>query len=51
VKNFELEATVTEMNEVVVTGTSKATEIKRDPVPIMVIKKAQIEENVKYQYH
>src|SRR5205085_2777445 len=45
VKDFELETTVTEMNAVVVTGTSKATEIKRDPVPIIAINKAHLVEN------
>lgn len=36
-KDFALEAKVTEMNEVVVTGTSKATELRRDPVPTTLI--------------
>ena len=36
-ENFEMEETVAEMNTVVVTGTSNATEIKKNPVPIMVI--------------
>jgi iron complex outermembrane receptor protein len=35
--NFSLEESVTEMAEVVVTGTSKATQIKRNPVPIVSI--------------
>ncbi len=46
IRNFAMEESITEMNEVVVTGTSKATEIKRDPVPIMVIKRAQVDENL-----
>lgn len=36
-KDFVLETKVTEMNDVVVTGTSKATELKRDPAPITLI--------------
>ena len=41
-----LEPSVEEIEEVVVTGTSKATEIKRDPVPITVINKTHLEENI-----
>lgn len=37
VKNFEMEYTATEMNEVVVTGLSKAAEQKRTPTPIAVV--------------
>jgi len=37
VQNFALEETVTEVSEVVVTGSSKATQIKRNPVPIISI--------------
>jgi len=44
-KNFAMEPSMEEIEEVVVTGTSKATEIKRDPVPIMVINKAHLVEN------
>ena len=36
-KDFALETSVKEMNEIVVTGTSKATEIKRNPVPMISI--------------
>jgi iron complex outermembrane recepter protein len=39
VKNFEMEYTATEMNEIVVTGMSKAGEQKRTPTPIAVIPK------------
>jgi len=35
--NFSLEESAAEINEVVVTGTSKATQIKRNPVPIVSI--------------
>ncbi len=43
--NFAMESTVTEMNEVVVTGSSNATEIKKDPVPIISIDLKYIEQN------
>lgn len=39
VKNFEMEYAATEMNEVVVTGMSKAGEQKRTPTPIAVVPK------------
>jgi len=37
IRNFEMEYAATEMNEVVVTGLSKAAEQKRTPTPIAVI--------------
>ena len=37
VENFKLEESAAEINEVVVTGTSKATQIKRNPVPIISV--------------
>ncbi len=36
-KDVALNASVTEMNDVVVTGASKATELKRDPVPTTLV--------------
>lgn len=36
-ENFKLEESAAEINEVVVTGTSKATQIKRNPVPIVSV--------------
>lgn len=36
-ENFKLEASAREMDEVVVTGSSKATQIKRNPVPIVSV--------------
>ena len=36
-ENFKLEESATEISEVVVTGTSKATQIKRNPVPIVSV--------------
>ena len=36
-ENYKLEESATEISEVVVTGTSKATQIKRNPVPIVSV--------------
>ena len=36
-QNFEMNESVTEMNEVVVTGTSHSTELKKSPVPMVLI--------------
>ncbi len=36
-ENFVLEESATEISEVVVTGTTKATQIKRNPVPIVLV--------------
>lgn len=41
-KDFELEPAVTELNEVVVTGLSRAAEQKRTPTPISVIQKTEL---------
>jgi iron complex outermembrane receptor protein len=38
VENFELSENIVEENEVVITGLSKATQIKRSPVPIISVK-------------
>lgn len=45
-KNFVMETSVKEINEVVVTGTSKATEIRKSPVPIVAIDKKYIDQNL-----
>jgi len=37
VENFELEISAVEEGEVVITGTTKATQIKRNPVPVISI--------------
>lgn len=37
IENFTLEESAAEINEVVVTGISKATQIKRNPVPIVSV--------------
>jgi iron complex outermembrane recepter protein len=44
--NFELDATTTELPEVVVTGTSKAIQIKKSPLPILVINKDHLTTNI-----
>ena len=41
--DFELTETPIEQNEVVVTGLSKATQVRRSPIPIITIKKDYIE--------
>ena len=43
--DFILSTSVTEMHDVVVTGTSKATELKRDPVPIALVSRTFLREN------
>ena len=45
VLNFQLQASSIEMSEVVVTGVSRATEIKRSPIPLVAISKTFIEEH------
>ncbi|OJW12811.1 TonB-dependent receptor [Mucilaginibacter sp. 44-25] len=42
--NFKLEASAVEVNEVVITGVSKATEIKRNPVPMIAISKSYLDQ-------
>lgn len=46
VMDFALEPSVVEENEVVVTGTSKATSIKKNPVPIVSIGKQYLQQNL-----
>lgn len=43
--SIEMEESVIEANEVVVTGVSKATEIKRNPVPMLFIGSEVLKEN------
>lgn len=43
-KDFVLEQTITEVNEVVITGTSRSSEIKKSPVPIMVMDRKSIDQ-------
>ena len=44
--NFVMELVAAEMNEVVFTGISRATELKRNPVPIASIEKVQLQQNL-----
>ncbi len=44
-KDFLMEESITEMTEVVVTGTSHATELKRSPVPIVSIDQKYLSQN------
>ncbi|MCL4484656.1 MAG: TonB-dependent receptor [Bacteroidetes bacterium] len=44
--NFAMEQAITEMNEVVVTGTSKATEITRNPVPMITLNRKELQRNL-----
>ena len=44
--SFTLEIVITEENEIVITGSSKATTIKRDPVPIVSISKQYLQQNL-----
>jgi len=43
--NFEMAESPSELNEVVVTGVSKATRINQNPVPIVAVSKAYLNEN------
>lgn len=43
--DFDLEQAITEMNEIVVTGTSRATEITRSPVPITTVGLKDLQQN------
>ena len=44
--NFVMEQAITEMNEVVVTGTSRATEITRNPVPMITVNRRELQQNL-----
>lgn len=44
--DFVMEISITEENEIVVTGTSKATTIKRNPIPIVSINKEYLQQNL-----
>ncbi len=45
-KDFQLSENIIEESEVVVTGLSKATQIKRSPIPIVTISKAMMQSNI-----
>ena len=44
-RDFIMEESVIEANEVVVTGVSKATEVKRNPVPMTFVDSKYLEQN------
>ena len=46
IENFSMDISVTEENEIVITGTSKATSIKRNPIPIISIGKEYLQQNL-----
>jgi iron complex outermembrane receptor protein len=43
--NVQLQASAIEAGEVIITGVSKATEIKKDPVPMVAVSKAYIDQH------
>ena len=45
-KDFVLEQAITEMNEVVITGSSRATEITRTPVPMITVSSRELQQNL-----
>jgi iron complex outermembrane receptor protein len=44
--NFELEEAITEINEIVITGTSRATEITKSSVPIISLTNNELQQNL-----
>ena len=44
--DFSMQISVTEQSEIVVTGSSKATSIKRNPIPIVAINKQYLQQNL-----
>jgi len=44
--NFILEQSIAEMSEVVITGSSRASEIKRSPLPMATLDRRELEENL-----
>src|SRR6185312_16545737 len=45
-ENFSMVIAVTEQSEIVITGSSKATSIKRNPIPIVSINKQFLQQNL-----
>ncbi len=45
-ENYALDISITEENEIVVTGSSKATSIRRNPIPIISISKQYLQQNL-----
>jgi iron complex outermembrane receptor protein len=44
--DFVMEEAITELNEIVVTGTLRATEITRSPVPIVTVSSKELQQNL-----
>jgi iron complex outermembrane recepter protein len=44
--DFVMEQAITEMNEVVITGSSRATEITRTPVPMITVSSRELQQNL-----
>jgi iron complex outermembrane recepter protein len=44
--DIELEQSIAELHEVVVTGASKASDVKRNPVSIIMLDKKQLDQNI-----
>ena len=44
--DFQLEPATTEINEVVITGSVRATEITTDPVPMVTVNNLQLLQNL-----
>ena len=45
-QDFTLEQAITEMNEVVITGTSRSSEINRSPIPIVTMTNIELKQNL-----
>ena len=45
-KDFVMEQAITEMNEVVITGSSRATEITKTPVPMITVSSKELQQNL-----
>ena len=45
-RNFELDQAITEINEIVITGTSRTTEITKSSVPIISLSNKELQQNL-----
>jgi iron complex outermembrane recepter protein len=45
-RNFELDQAITEINEIVITGTSRTTEITKSSVPIISLSSKELQQNL-----
>ena len=46
IRNFELDQAITEINEIVITGTSRTTEITKSSVPIISLSSKELQQNL-----